>query len=316
MNHNLTGGVVTVMNTARGPEAGLRLMLRLAGAGLLIATAAIHLDLYVTGYRTIPTIGWLFLLQVIAGFLLGALVLATGDRLIAAAGALFALSTLGGYLISVQFGLFGFKEVRTTAGIWAGILEVLAFVALAALAALPGRSVLLRTGAAGTGAAGAGGGRQLPRQAELTRYGLPGVAVLAVVAAGLLGGALAGAGGSTAPTTPVAGGAALSTQTVGGVKVLANAKGLTLYTFAPDSKGKSTCYGQCAQYWPPVAGPAQAPSGVTGTLGTIMRTDGTTQETYNGLPLYTYIGDSGPGQAHGNNLNLNGGLWHEVVVSP
>src|SRR3984885_6375905 len=125
------------MDTARGQGSGLRLALRGAGAGLLIATAAIHLDLYLTGYNSIPTIGWLFLLQVISGFGLGLLVLATGDRLIAAAGALFAASTLGGYLISVQFGLFGFKEVRTTAGIWAGIFEVLAFIALAVLAALP-----------------------------------------------------------------------------------------------------------------------------------------------------------------------------------
>jgi predicted lipoprotein with Yx(FWY)xxD motif len=311
MNHQLTGGVVTGMDTARGSGAGMRLLLRIAGAGLLIATAAIHLDLYLTGYRTIPTIGWLFLLQVITGFGLGLLVLATGDRLIAAAGALFAASTLGGYLISVQFGLFGFKEVRTTAGIWAGIFEVLAFIALAVLAALPGKSVLLRTGPAG-----AGGGRQLPRQAELTKYGLPATGVVAIVAAVLLGAALAGAGGSAGSgTTPVAGGATLSTQTIGGVKVLTNSKGLTLYTFAPDKAGKSTCYGTCAQYWPPVAGPAHAPAGVTGTLGTTQRTGGGVQVTYNGSPLYTYVGDSGPGQAHGNNLNLNGGLWHEVVVS-
>jgi predicted lipoprotein with Yx(FWY)xxD motif len=336
MNHQLTGGVVTVMNTATEPRAGLRLMLRVGGAGLLIATAAIHLDLYLTGYRTIPTIGWLFLLQIITGFVLAALVLATGDRLIAAAGALFALSTLGGFLISVQFGLFGFKEVRTTAGIWAGIFEVLAFVLLGLLAVLPGPSILLRTGAAlgsragahgagadargaqaGAGAAragGAGGGRQLPGQAVLSRYGTAAVGVVTVVAAALLGAALAGAGGTTVPTTPVAGGANLSTQTIGGVKVLTNSKGLTLYTFAPDTKGKSTCYGSCAQYWPPVPGPAHAPSGVTGTLGTIQRTGGGTQVTYNGLPLYTYVGDSGPGQAHGNNITLNGGLWHEVVV--
>ena len=51
-------------------------VLRVAGSGLLIATAAIHLDLYLTGYRTIPTIGWLFLLQVIAAFGLGLAVLA------------------------------------------------------------------------------------------------------------------------------------------------------------------------------------------------------------------------------------------------
>ena len=61
-------------------------MLRVAGAGLLIATAAIHLDLYLTGYRTIPTIGWLFLLQVIVAFGLALAVLAIPGRLVIAAG--------------------------------------------------------------------------------------------------------------------------------------------------------------------------------------------------------------------------------------
>ena len=97
-------------------------ILRVAGSGLLIATAAIHLDLYLTGYRTIPTIGWLFLLQVIAAFALGLAVLAIprrpaaaalASRLAAAAGAGLALATLGGYLMSVWIGLFGFKEVHT-----------------------------------------------------------------------------------------------------------------------------------------------------------------------------------------------------------
>ena len=87
-----------------GP-AGRIVVLRVAGAGLLIATGAIHLDLYLTGYRTIPVIGWLFLLQVIAALGLGLAVLATADRpviasrLAAAGGALFALATLGGYLL-------------------------------------------------------------------------------------------------------------------------------------------------------------------------------------------------------------------------
>ncbi|HXB47271.1 MAG TPA: hypothetical protein VNW50_05860, partial [Streptosporangiaceae bacterium] len=123
--------------TGRQALAAPWLLLRVAGAGLLFATAAIHLDLYLTGYRTIPTIGPLFLFQVIAAFLVGALVLVTPSRLVtlsrlaAAAGAAFALSTFGGYLLTVQFGLFGFREVRTTAGIVAGIIEVAAFVVLA-----------------------------------------------------------------------------------------------------------------------------------------------------------------------------------------
>ena len=57
-------------------------ILRVAGSGLLIATAAVHLDLYLTGYRTIPTIGWLFLLQVIVAFGLGLAVLAIPSRLV------------------------------------------------------------------------------------------------------------------------------------------------------------------------------------------------------------------------------------------
>ena len=66
---------------ARGWPA---VLLRVAGAGLLIATAAIHLDLYLTGYRTIPVIGWLFLLQVIAASGVGLAVLALPGRLILA----------------------------------------------------------------------------------------------------------------------------------------------------------------------------------------------------------------------------------------
>jgi predicted lipoprotein with Yx(FWY)xxD motif len=97
--------------------------------------------------------------------------------------------------------------------------------------------------------------------------------------------------------------------------VLANARGFTLYSFAPDTPSKSVCNGSCAAYWPPVKGPVSAGPGVTGRLGTIKRSDGSTQATYNGHPLYTYVGDSAPGQAHGNNLNLNGGLWREIPTA-
>ena len=62
-------------------------------------------------------------------------------------------------------------------------------------------------------------------------------------------------------------------------------------------------------------GPATAGAGVTGKLGTIKRSDGSTQATFNGHPLYTYVGDTAPGQAKGNGINLSGGVWHEVTVS-
>ena len=130
------------MGSTRGTSASRRSrpgIAGIAGAALLVASGAIHLDLYLTGYRSIPTIGWLFLLQVIAAFALAAAIALTGSPLAAAAGAGFAISTLGGYLLSLWVGLFGFTEVRTTAGIVAGIIDVAAFatLAIAAAPALP-----------------------------------------------------------------------------------------------------------------------------------------------------------------------------------
>lgn len=108
---------------------------------------------------------------------------------------------------------------------------------------------------------------------------------------------------------------ALQTAQVGGATVLANAKGFILYSFAPDTATVSKCTGACAQIWPPVTGSATAGPGVTGKLGTITRSDGTTQATYNGHPLYTYTADTSAGQANGNGLNVNGGVWHVVTAS-
>jgi predicted lipoprotein with Yx(FWY)xxD motif len=283
--------------------------LRVTGAGLLIAAAAIHLDLYLTGYRSIPVIGGLFLLQVIVGFGAGVAVLVTGSRVAAAAGAVFALATLGGYLLSVWSGLFGFTEVRTTAGIAAGVIEVAAFAALTALAARPRPSARPSRPPALPGPAAA----WLDAGAPGAAAAIGGVSAVALV---LLGVAVAGAGGPPGagpPAGPVAA-AVLKTATIGGATVLTNSTGLTLYWFAPDTPARSVCTGACAQYWPPVTGPASAGPGVTGRLGTITRPDGTAQASYDGHPLYTYIADTAPGQAHGNNLNLNGGVWHEVTV--
>ncbi len=120
---------------------------------------------------------------------------------------------------------------------------------------------------------------------------------------------------TTASSAPAASGTELKTATISGVSVLTNAQGFTLYWFAPDTATTSKCNGSCATYWPPVKGPATAGPGVTGKLTTITRADGSIQAAYNGHPLYTYKGDTAPGQAHGNNLNLSGGVWHEVTVS-
>jgi predicted lipoprotein with Yx(FWY)xxD motif len=149
-----------------------------------------------------------------------------------------------------------------------------------------------------------------------------GLAAAALIAAGC---GSSGSGG-TSPTTGAGGGAthtgapastssALKTAKVGGATVLTNSKGFTLYWFALDTSTKSNCNGSCASFWPPVGGPATAGAGVTGKLGTITRSDGSTQATYNGHPLYTYKGDTGPGQNNGNGITASGGVWHEVTVS-
>ncbi|MBV9445290.1 MAG: hypothetical protein JO345_05275 [Streptosporangiaceae bacterium] len=300
------------MGSTRGTSLSRRSLCGTAGAGVLIASGAIHLDLYQTGYRSIPTIGWLFLFQVIVAFVLALAILATIRTVIsfplaAAAGALFALATLGGYLLSLRVGLFGFREVRTTAGIVAGVLDIAAFAALA-LAVLLSPFALSLTGLIRRRLTDSSArGMPSPRAPLATTI----VAAVTLVAAVLLVVDVLASGGSGSPA--VAGGQVLRTEHAGGTTVLANAKGLTLYWFAPDTPTASHCSGECATYWPPVPGSVTAGPGVTGKLGAINRSDGSKQATYNGRPLYTYVGDSSPGQASGNNINLNGGLWHEVT---
>ena len=323
------------------PQLGLRI----SGAVLLAVSAGIHLDLYLTGYRKIPTIGWLFLLQVIVGFMLTIAALVTRSRLAAAASAALALSTLGAYLLAVWIGLFGFKEIRTRAGLAAGLIEVAAFatLALAAVTASSGRhagaypraaagvparapagssaSVFGGTAAGSPASALAGpadpasrtGRRARARAQRAMSMLVAAVSAVSVAALALLGVAVVSAGGSPVAAADV--GATLKTVKVGSVDVLANADGFTLYWFAPDTSTSSTFFGSCAVYWPPVSGSPAAGPGVTGKLGTIKRPGGGLQATYDGHPLYTYIGDRGPGQANGNGLDLNGGFWYDIHVS-
>jgi predicted lipoprotein with Yx(FWY)xxD motif len=149
---------------------------------------------------------------------------------------------------------------------------------------------------------------------------LPAVAAAAAAAAACSSAAAAPSPSSAvsgAPTVAVAStspATKLMTTKIGGATVLTNSKGLTVYWFAPDTPSKSNCNGACAQSWPPVKGPATAP-GVKGKFGTIKRADGSVQATYNGHPLYTFVGDTAPGQAKGNGLDAFGGLWHEVTTS-
>jgi predicted lipoprotein with Yx(FWY)xxD motif len=142
-----------------------------------------------------------------------------------------------------------------------------------------------------------------------------GLASLALIAAACGSSAPSSSSGSSAAGTTSSSSSALKTAKIGGATVLTNAKGFTVYWFAPDTSTKSNCNGSCARYWPPVKGPVTAGPGVTGKLTVITRSNGSKQAVYNGHPLYTYVGDTAPGQDKGNGLNLSGGLWHQITVS-
>jgi predicted lipoprotein with Yx(FWY)xxD motif len=118
--------------------------------------------------------------------------------------------------------------------------------------------------------------------------------------------------GAAGEATPVALG-----EATGVGKVLVDSQGMTLYYFQKDQKGsgKSKCEGACAEAWPPLttAGEAEAMSGVNAAmLGTIERADGSTQVTYAGWPLYTYVGDSKPGEDNGTDSKAFGASWYPL----
>jgi predicted lipoprotein with Yx(FWY)xxD motif len=103
--------------------------------------------------------------------------------------------------------------------------------------------------------------------------------------------------------------------------VLADGQGITLYLFETDKRGSpSRCYGICAVQWPPdtlpggIAAPVAGPGIEPGLLGTAPRTDGTTQITYHGWPLYFWPPDRVPGKATGQALTNAGGRWY--VLDP
>jgi predicted lipoprotein with Yx(FWY)xxD motif len=101
-------------------------------------------------------------------------------------------------------------------------------------------------------------------------------------------------------------------------RIIVDSHGRTLYLFAHDKHGKSTCYGACASYWPPLItrGKPHASSGARSRLvGTTRRKDGKLQVTYHGHPLYRFSGDTGAGQTTGEGLTDFGGRWYAVSAA-
>ena len=159
--------------------------------------------------------------------------------------------------------------------------------------------------------------RKIRHRRRWTLLALPaGAAGLAVLAACGSSGTSASSSGSSTPsasTSAAAAASGLKTAKVAGTTVLTNAKGFTLYAFARDGTNKSACTGACATNWPPTPAPANA-SAVKAPFATITRAGGSMQLTFHGHPLYTFVGDTAPGQNKGNGVNAFGGLARSTCV--
>jgi predicted lipoprotein with Yx(FWY)xxD motif len=150
-----------------------------------------------------------------------------------------------------------------------------------------------------------------------------GVAALALAVAGCgggSGGTSAGAygGSSAAPTAAGSGTASVSLAQSDLGEILVDGEGQTLYLFEADEGTASRCDGACAGAWPPLttAGSPIAGAGVSASkLGTTTRGDGTTEITYHGHPLYTYAGDSAPGQTAGQGSVDFGAEWYVLSAA-
>src|SRR4051794_31491501 len=142
-----------------------------------------------------------------------------------------------------------------------------------------------------------------------------------------------GGGAATGAQSPIYGGSGSTTshrsasQTTSGKvstastslgTVLVDSQGRTLYLFKADKATESACSGACASAWPPLRVSAKPTAGGRATaskLGTTQRSDGQPQVTYNGHPLYTYIGDSEPGDVNGQGLTAFGAAWFALSPS-
>ena len=162
----------------------------------------------------------------------------------------------------------------------------------------------------------------LARMPKPVKLGIPLAAVLATAACS----AAAASPSAPASSAPAAGSSA-SASTTGTVitthagsagAFLTNGSGRTVYLWAKDGMNMSACSGACAAAWPPVpaTGTLTATGGAKASdLGTITRSDGTKQATYDGHPLYYFVGDSAAGQTNGQGSDNFGAKWWLVAPS-
>ncbi len=124
--------------------------------------------------------------------------------------------------------------------------------------------------------------------------------------------------GGSKPAANSGSSASIKLASTGLGKVLVDGQGRTLYLFEADKGAMSNCAGACANVWPPLAtaGKPTAGAGVDAAqLGTTKRADGSTEVTYNGHPLYTYAGDTAPGQTSGQAITGFGAEWYALSAA-
>jgi predicted lipoprotein with Yx(FWY)xxD motif len=162
------------------------------------------------------------------------------------------------------------------------------------------------------------------RKASLAlKIGLPLAGAAVLVAACSSGGGSSSSSSAPASSASSAAAGGSSSMTVdvhssNGKSFLTDSSGRSLYLFASDTSTKSTCSGACATAWPPLTAkgvPAAGTGATASDLGTITRSDGTKQVTYDRHPLYYFSGDSAAGQTNGEGINGFGAPWYLVAPS-
>ena len=170
--------------------------------------------------------------------------------------------------------------------------------------------------------------KRMPVAARLAAgvTGAVGVAVLAAACSsggsssstGAASSSPAGASSAGSAAASGAGKTVITTASASGSTFLTDGSGRAVYLWAKDTGDASTCTGACAGAWPPVTATGTVTasgSAMASDLGTITRSDGTKQVTYDGHPLYYFAGDSGPGTATGQGSDNFGAKWWLVAPS-
>ena len=152
---------------------------------------------------------------------------------------------------------------------------------------------------------------------HLPKHLLVGVTVVMAMAA-TTAVALAATHSTTGQTVRATHAAKVAVANSGLGRILVDGRGHTLYLFAKDKHGRSSCAGQCAGFWPPLitSGKPRAAAGAKASLlGTTRRADGRLQVTYNHHPLYTFVQDTSKGQTNGEGVNAFGAEWDALSAA-